>query len=256
MRPGFFLNHNITYIGLNRDELVDWEGSNSFMSKTTQLQYFISPNFTVKKKFYVAPSLHIIGGVVDYVIGGLSQSSNKSFFSVSDKYTDYVFSISMWSHFQNYMPAVEMNYANISNANFQQGSASVTWYPLSNSMLYITPKVYFRNDENDGFRNVALGISVGSQLGPVHFYGNYLKGEMEHFIESGGYLVANFPGVSKQKISGSIYFPANKKYQLVLRYINQGITENYVVYTNGVKNSSLGYGYIKHTFTGGISWRF
>jgi tetratricopeptide (TPR) repeat protein len=55
---------------------------------------------------------------------------------------------------------------------------------------------------------------------------------MENFIESGGYVVSNFPGVSEQKFSGSLYFPTGKKYQLVLRYLSQDVTETYKVYTN------------------------
>ena len=55
---------------------------------------------------------------------------------------------------------------------------------------------------------------------------------------------------------GSIYFPMGKKYQFVLRYINQNITEKYQVYTEGVKSNSLEYNYIKQTITAGISWNF
>ena len=93
-------------------------------------------------------------------------------------------------------------------------------------------------------------------MGPVHFFGQYLNGEMENFIESGGYVVSNFPGVSEQKFSGSLYFPTGKKYQLVLRYLHQDVTEKYRVYTNLTESNSLKYNYVKHTLTAGISWNF
>ena len=93
-------------------------------------------------------------------------------------------------------------------------------------------------------------------MGTVHLYGSYLNGDMENFIESAGYVVANFPGTSQNKFSGSLYFPTGKKYQLVIRYINQDITENYRVYTSGIESDVFSYNYMKHTFTGGISWNF
>jgi hypothetical protein len=79
---------------------------------------------------------------------------------------------------------------------------------------------------------------------------------MKNFIEPAGYVVANFPGRSKQKIMGSLYFPVAKKYQFVVRYINQDIIEKYNVYTSGTITNSLEYKYIKHTLTAGISWNF
>ena len=60
----------------------------------------------------------------------------------------------------------------------------------------------------------------------------------------------------KQKFSGSLYFPLGKKQQLVIRYINQDVTEQYVVYSEGIGIRSEGYKYIKHTITAGISWNF
>jgi hypothetical protein len=79
---------------------------------------------------------------------------------------------------------------------------------------------------------------------------------MKNFIESGGYVIANFPGRSEQKMMGSIYFPVGKKYQFVVRYISQDIIEKYQVYTNTVASNSIEYQYQKHTLTGGISWNF
>ena len=84
-----------------------------------------------------------------------------------------------------------------------------------------------------------FGISGGFQIKQVHFYGQYLNGDMENFVESGGYVIANFPGRSTQKIMASLYFPTGKKYRFVIRYINQDIFEKYNVYSNGILNNSL-----------------
>jgi hypothetical protein len=79
---------------------------------------------------------------------------------------------------------------------------------------------------------------------------------MKNFIEPAGYVIANFPGRSTQKIMGSLYFPVGKKYQVVVRYINQDVFEKYNVYTSGAISNSLEYKYIKHTLTAGLSWNF
>ena len=79
---------------------------------------------------------------------------------------------------------------------------------------------------------------------------------MENFIESGGYVIANFPGRSSRKYMGSIYFPFAKRYQFVVRYLNQDVTEKYRVYQDATLFNESEYSYIKHTITAGISWKF
>ena len=195
-------------------------------------------------------------GNYGYTAGFLNTNSEKDFFTSNSNYSDIILSASLWSNLGNFSPGLEVNYANINNTEFQQSSAWITWYPLSNTKIYITPRVYVKNTPENEFGYNAFGISGGAQLGPFHFYGQYLNGNMENFIEAAGYVVSNFPGVSKQKISGSIYFPTGKRYQFVVRYINQEVTEKYQVYKNAVKSNDLEYNYKKHTITGGISWNF
>ncbi|SHF45614.1 hypothetical protein SAMN05444274_105292 [Mariniphaga anaerophila] len=253
--PGISLNHNFTHINLNREQRVDWIEKNLFSTNTRQFQYFVSPNLLLGRKFYLSPSLNLIWGNFSYANGVLS-GNNRSFGNTTVYFKDLVFSVSGWSHFGNLSPGAEYNYANINNAAFSQYSLWTTYYPFSNTGFYITPRIYFKRNKQGSFGYYALGVSGGIQLGPVHLYGQYINGEMENFIESGGYLVSNFPGTSKQKIAGSIYFPAGKKYQFVLRYINQDVTEKYRVYTNLTESNSVNYNYVKHTLSAGISWNF
>jgi tetratricopeptide (TPR) repeat protein len=253
--PGISLNHNLTYIGLNRQQDVEWGDKNIFSAQTSQFQYFVNPNLVLGKKYYVAPSLNLIWGNFSYASGGIS--GNRRFFgNAAVYYRDLVFSTSAWSHFGNISPGIEYNYANINNEGFWQYSAWLTVYPFSNLSFYFTPRVYFKSSEENGFGFNTFGVSGGVQLGPVHLYGQYLNGEMENFIESGGYVVSNFPGRSEQKIMGSIFFPVGKKYQFVVRYISQDIIEKYQVYTNTTASRSIEYEYVKHTLTAGISWNF
>jgi len=251
--PGVNLNHNFTHIGVKREEQLFWGSLNSFPININQYQYFLNPNFVLWEKLYVSPSVNFVWGKTNIVLGDYDPNS----FYISDlKYFDFVFSTAAWSHFGNFSPGVEINLANIYDKSFTQFSAWITVYPLSNTRLYFTPRVYLKTDAEGNINYNSFGFSGGAQLGPVHFYGQYLNGDMKNFVESAGYVIANFPGRSTQKFTGSIYFPLGKKYQFVVRYMNQDIIEKYNVYTNGIVSNSIEYNYTKHTFTGGISWKF
>ncbi|QGY44384.1 hypothetical protein GM418_12165 [Maribellus comscasis] len=253
LAPGVSINHNFTYLGLNKEEQVYWGSQNEFPIKVNQFQYFINPYFVLGKKWYVSPSVSIVWGNTELYLGNYDPNT---FYVSSLKYSDFIYTTSSWSHFGNFSPGAEINFANIFDVSFTQMSAWICYYPFSNTNFYITPRVYFRGDKAESLGYNTFEVSGGIQLGPVHLYGKYLNGDMRNFIESAGYVISNFPGSSDQKIMGSLYFPTGKKYQFVFRYINQNITENYQVYTSGVKSNSLEYNYVKHTITAGISWNF
>ena len=251
--PGAFLNHNFTHLGINREEQVFWGSRYFFPIKVKQNQYFINPVFVLKKKWHVSTSMNVIWGNSDVVLGDYNPDT---FYPSNIKFSDFIFSTSTWTHWGNFSPGTEINLANIYNNGFTQLSAWLTYYPFSNTNFYLTPRVYFKSDAENGFGYNTFGISGGVQLGPIHFNGQYLNGDMENFIESAGYVVGNFPGRSEQKFTGSIYFPAGKRYQFVVRYINQDVIEKYQVYSNGIPSNSMEYNYTKQTLTGGISWNF
>jgi hypothetical protein len=253
--PGFSMNHNFTYVGMNREQRVDWGGRNLFGTKTNQFQYVVNPNMVLGKKIYLSPSMSLIWGNFSYLSGGIS-GTRRYFGDAVVHYRDQVFSIAAWSHAGNFSPGFELNYANINDSGFGQYSAWVTVYPGSNLNLYLTPRIYFKHSDEIDFGINTLGISGGFQAGPLHFYGQYLKGDMENFIEAGGYIVSNFPGTSEQKFSGSVYFPVGKNYQFVVRYIYQDVTETYRLYQNLAEANAVNYSYVKNTLTVGISWNF
>lgn len=253
--PNFTLNHNLTYIGVNREAVVDWGGQTNSPIRINQFNYYINPTWIIGKKLNISPSLNLIFGSGDVYAGRLTNNSSKTYSTKKANYSDAVFSTAIWSDFGNISPGLEFNAGNINDSKFAQVSSWVTYYPLSNTKLYITPKVYFKSG-TDGFGWNAMGISGGATLGKIHLSGQYLFGDMEYFVESAGYVISNFSGKSDRKMMGSVYFPVGKKYQFVLRYINQDVTEKYQVYIGGYKSNALEYTYLKHTITGGISWNF
>ncbi len=252
LAPGVTLSHNLTYIGVNREEQLVWGGRYTNPMNVNQFQYFVSPAFTLGK-WYVAPSINLIWGNFNLALGDYDQNE---FYTATSKYADFIFSTSAWTNWGNVSPGAEINFANVYNEGFTQASAWMTFYPLSNSKLYFTPRVFFKKDQENSFGYNTFGISGGLQLGQFHLYGNYLSGDMKNFIEHGGYLVANFPGRSTYKFSGSVYFPYGKRHQFVVRYINQDVIEKYQVYTETIPTNSVEYKFIKHTITAGISWNF
>ncbi|MDP3915762.1 MAG: hypothetical protein Q8R96_18710 [Bacteroidota bacterium] len=253
--PNFTLNHNLTYIGVNREAVVDWSGQTTSPISINQFQYYINPVFVVGKKLKISPSLNLIFGSGDVYAGYLNRNLSRALGFSKVNYSDAVFSTAVWSDFGNFSPGMEFNAGSINDSKFTQLSSWITYYPLSNTKLYFTPKVYFKSG-TDGFGWNAMGISGGATLGSIHLLGQYLFGDMENFVESAGYVISNFPGRSDRKIMGSVYFPLGKKYQFVFRYINQNVFEKYQVYTDGYKGNILEYNYLKHTLTAGISWNF
>jgi len=253
----FTLNHNLTYIGVNRETVVDWGGQTSSPVRNNQFQYFINPVWVIGKKLNVSPSMNLIFGNGEVYAGRLTGNSSKVYTLTRENFNSAVFSMAMWSNFCYFSPGIEINAGKLNNTGFTQLSSWVTWYPLSNARLFLTPKVYFKaGSETNGFAWNAFGVSGGAQLGKIYLSGQYLFGDMENFVEAVGYVIYNFPGKTDQKILGSIYLPVGKRYQFVFRYINQHVIEKYQVYTNGIESNYLEYNYFKHTITGGISWNF
>lgn len=255
--PDVMLNHSFTYIGVNRQAVVDWGVKSSSPLRINQFQYFLNPVWVIGKKLNISPSVTLIFGSGDVLSGGLTADSSKVFNLSKFSYSDVLFSTAIWSNFRNLSPGAEINFGNINNTKLTQLSLWLTMYPLSNTRLFVTPRVYFKTGSDfSGAQLKAVGISGGARIGKAYLSGQYLTGEMENFIESAGYVVYNFPGKSERKISGSLNFPLSKKCQFVFRYINQNIQEKYQVYTDGYKSNYLEYNYIKHTITTGLSWNF
>jgi tetratricopeptide (TPR) repeat protein len=251
----FTLNHNLTYIGVNREAAVDWSEKTNASIRINQFNYYINPIWLIGEKLNISPSLNLIFGSGDVYAGYINWNSTKAYQVTKKNYSDAVLSSAFWSNFSNFSPGLEFNFGNINDSKFTQLSSWVTWYPLSNTRLYLTPRIYFKSG-NESFGWNAAGISGGATLGKIHVYGNYLWGHMENFVESAGYVIANFPGRSDRKIMANVFFPINKRYQFVLRYMNQNVFEKYQVYTDGYKTNSLEYNYLTHTLTAGISWNF
>lgn len=255
--PAFTLNHNMTYLGANREAVLDWGSHSSSPVKINQFQYSINPVWVIGNKLNISSSLNLIFGSGDLYSGWLNRDSSKYFKLSSTKYTDVIFSTAVWSNFGNFSPGLEINAGDVNGSKFAQMSAWITYYPLSNTKLYLTPRLYFKTGtgaNSSGYN--ALGLSGGVQLWKVHLNGQYLMGDMENFIESAGYVISNFPGKSDRKITGSLYVPLGKRSKIVFRYINQNVIEQYQVYRDLVKVNSVEYNYLKQTITTGISWNF
>lgn len=254
--PGFSLNHNLTYLQSSLEQTVDWGTKTTFPAKTSQFQYFINPHLVLGKKIHISPALSVLWGNTSYLTGWLDNNLNRNFIELDNKFSDFVFSTSVWSHFGNFSPGAEVNFANIYNESFTQLSAWVTFYPFSNTNFHITPRAYFKSDSKNSLNYNTFGISSAVQLGKVYLSGQYLLGDMENFIEAAGYVVSNIPGKSGHKFTGSIYIPFAKNGQLIFRYINQNVEDAYRVYISGVESNSTNYNFTKHTLMAGISWGF
>lgn len=251
------INHNFTYINLNRQAFIDWGEQTNHPIKINQYQYFINPVWLLGKKINVSTSLNLIFGKFDIYAGALNTNLEAYYYLTQKNYFDFAFSNAIWTNIGNFAPGLEINAGNIDGSIFTQLSSWITVYPFSNTKLYLTPRIYFNSNQNiQSFDYMAIGISGGAQLGSIHLYAQYIVGDLKNFIESNGYVVYNFSGNLNSKFSGSIFFPIGKKYHFVMRYINQNTTENYQVYTDGINTNTIEFNNYNHTITGGISWNF
>jgi tetratricopeptide (TPR) repeat protein len=256
INSNLILNHNLTYFGVNKEAVVSWVGQTNSPIKINQLNYYISPVFVLGEKLKISPSLNLLFGKGEVYAGKIGANSEKKFTTSMISYNDFVISTVAWNDFGNFSPGIEINACQINETKFVQASSWLIWNPLSNPSLYFTPKIYFKTSEQNDIGWNAMSVSGGAKLGKFYLTGQYLFGDMENFVESAGYVVSNFTGISDWKLMGSIYFPVGKKHQFVLRYINQQITEKYQAYTGGFKSKSLDYNYLKQTITAGMSWNF
>ncbi len=255
--PNLSVNHNLTLIGVNRQQQINRGDQKTYSSQTTQFQYYVNPQLSLGKRLNAASSANFILGDITYLYGIYLSDSTIYYSEITDSYTDCVLSGSIWFHWRNLSPGMEVNYANIYDTDFIQVSTWLTYYPLSNTNLYFTPRIYFKTTSTGDLAINTLGISGGLQLGKLHVYSQYLNGKMENFIEPAGFVVSNFPGKSNQKFIGSLYFPLGEQMYLVFRYINQDIVETYRTYTDDdTEINSINYDYIKQTLTVGLSWNF
>lgn len=255
--PNLSINHDFTYVNLNRQAFVDWGEQTNYPIKIKQYQYFINPVWLLGEKINVSTSLNLIFGKYDIYAGALNNNLEAYYYLTQKNYFDFAFSNAIWTNVGNFAPGLEINAGKINGSIFTQASTWISFYPFSNTNVYITPRIYFNSNQSiRTFDFMAIGISGGAQLGPIHLYAQYVVGDLKNFIESNGYVVYNFPGKLNRKFLGSIFFPIGKKYHFVMRYINQSSTENYQVYTDGINTNTVEYNNLNHTITGGISWNF
>ena len=256
LSPKVVLNHNLTYISVNRETLVDWEGDHSnYPTKVHQYQYYINPVLSLGKKLNVSSALNIIFGNNEVYTGWKPSETTKSYSLTKSNYSNIVFATSVWSDFGNFSPGFEIDAASVNSSRFIQLSSWLTLYPLSNTKFYFTPKVYFKSGTDDQTAGwTAFSFSGEAQLGSIHLTGEYLFGNMNNFIGANGYIVNNFPGKSDHKLTASLFFPIGKNHILFMRYLNQNINEDYRVYVNTEISNTLEYNYTKQTLTIGITW--
>jgi hypothetical protein len=256
LSPRVVLNHNLTYLDINRETLVDWEEDHSsYPTKVHQYQYYINPVFCLGKKLNVSSALNFILGNSEIYAGWKPSETTKSYSLTKFNFSDFVFATSIWSDFGNFSPGIEIDAASVNASHFFQFSPWFTFYPLSNSKLYFTPRVYLKSGTgNQSVGITAYSFSAGASLGRVYLSGEYLFGSMENFIEANGFIVNNFIGKSDYKLITSLFLPIGKNHILFMRYLNQDIQETYRVYADEEISDTIEYNYIKQTLTIGITW--
>jgi hypothetical protein len=136
LSPNLILNHNFTYLGVNREMWVTWVEESSSPVKIRQFQYFINPQWVLGKRIHVSPSLTVIYGKGDVYYGWLNNNLERTYSLTEITYDDLVFSTSVWGHFKNVAPGIELNAGSVNDSKFTQFSPWITWYPFSTNNFY------------------------------------------------------------------------------------------------------------------------
>jgi hypothetical protein len=273
--PGITLTHAYTYLNKTNYYYYD-DGLSRFgidEQKVFQNQYFISPAFTTKWGFTIAPSFHYlrIRFQAPYIVsgggGGGPGGGGGSSIQYSDLYSNhYVGGRSLSQYVGRFVIRLGGIYSSLNDANQLTGTAGLTWYPLGNLDLYLGTALNVHNEitdhtnSTDRETNIELipeflmGFGIASRVW-MEFSGSY--GNMRNYTEGNGYIVYNGLDWMIYKAIGTIVIPVTPKGSNV--YLGTRFAEFKSLFIpfypsagqdiNSIISNSI-------SIFGGISWKF
>lgn len=176
--------HGITYL----QQKMYWGNYN-------QGQYYVRVNIPLKKNWQIAPALNFMQlnaqpyNKGSYLLGSLTAQKNLRWFNL----------------------CTGISYSNIFNNSQVQGSATISWFPLSSNKLQLstTPSLLATDTENVSlFWSNTISYIVHPKLSLSL---QSLNGKARNFNESNGYLVNNtFDAVTGRYTAMATYTLAKK----------------------------------------------
>ena len=156
--------------------------------------------------------------------------------------------------FANFQFGIGTSLSNLDKVLQIQPGFDLSWYPLSNTNIYLTTHTNYRmENENSIWDNeMVIKQSLGFRLWTFYFEPSITFGNLMNYTDANAYIVYNDNDVIKDMYEVLVYGSFFKnKLNLFFKYQDYNKTNTYLL--NGVDNEIT---YKNQTLTGGIKWNF
>jgi hypothetical protein len=264
--PGFRLSHTLTFLSKSNHFFTGDGSGGVYMEdqRVRQLQYYFSPEFTLRSGTHFSPMIHILGirSQVPYdsgmgYMGGSSQMGLGTL-----KQTGLVTGLGFSQAAGSLDLHLGTYYSSLNGLKQFHGRAGFTWYPLGNLNLYAGAYVnsQFELDRETAgpvrfIPEALFGFAIAEK---VWFETRGSLGDMSNFLEYNGRVVYNsYTEVMEKKINLTLSVPVTESGSLL--YLGGRWTANRSVFTPtypdiGGAGNDIHYNAI--SIYGGVLWKF
>jgi hypothetical protein len=156
--------------------------------------------------------------------------------------------------FANFQIGLGSSFSNLDKVLQIQPGLDLSWYPLSNTNIYLTSHANYRMENANSIwdNEMVIKQSLGFRLLTFYIEPSITFGNIINYTDVNAYIVYNDNDVIKDMYEVLIYGSFFKnKLNLFFKYQDYNKTNTYLL--NGVDNEIT---YKNQTLTGGIKWNF
>ena len=264
--PGFRLSHTLTFLSKSNHFFTGDSTAAIYIpeQQVTQLQYYFSPEFTLRSGTHFSPMIHILGirSQVPYdsgmgYMGGSSQMGLGTL-----KQTGLVTGLGFRQEAGNLDLHLGTYYSSLNGQKLIQSRAGFTWYLLGNLNLYAG--AYLNSQFEVGWETAGpvrfipealFGFAIAEKVW-IEIHGS--MGDMSNYLEYNGRIVYNsYTEVMEKKINLTLSVPVTESGSLL--YLGGRWTANRSVFTPtypDIEEAGNDIHYNAISIYGGVLWKF
>ena len=156
--------------------------------------------------------------------------------------------------FSNFKAGIFASVSNLERYFQFQPGAELTWYPFSNTNLYLHANVSYKMEQKDGksYNELYFNPSIGVRLFTFYFEPSYTFGNISNYVEADALIINNDNDLIKNRLNILTYgYLFKGKLNIYLKYQHFDKVNSY--YLNTTEESIT---YKNNAYTLGIKWRF